>query len=150
MTRALIIASFTALLSFTPARADLFDAAAAGDTTRVLQFVEMGINVDTTDAEGNTPLMWAVGYGHADVVRLLIGAGADVNAAGRIGNTALLLSAQTGATESARLLIDAGATATANDYGTTPEALARGYGHVDMLELLRTAPLAGHQVALAF
>jgi ankyrin repeat protein len=43
--------------------------------------LEFGANIGAKDGHGRTPLHWAATGGHADVVRMLIGAGADVNAA---------------------------------------------------------------------
>jgi ankyrin repeat protein len=55
--------------------------------TRVL--LEFGANVCAKDGHGRTPLHWAATGGHADVVRMLIGAGADVNASSDDGVASL-------------------------------------------------------------
>ncbi|CAK9051210.1 unnamed protein product [Durusdinium trenchii] len=56
-----------------------------------------------------TALMLAAGYGHSNVVRVLIEAGADKNAAVQDGATALMLAAVNGYLEVVRVLLDAGA-----------------------------------------
>jgi hypothetical protein len=55
--------------------------------TKVL--LEAGANAGARDGYGRTPLHWAADAGHADVVRLLVGAGADMSAASDDATTAL-------------------------------------------------------------
>ncbi len=60
-------------------RADaLHDAARAGDIEKVRQLLDSGVPVDTVNQYDVTALMYAAGWGHSDVVRLLIGRGADL------------------------------------------------------------------------
>ena len=54
-----------------------FDFARAGDTKRLLAYVEHGVPVNLTDATGNTLLMLAAYHGHAKTVRELVALGAD-------------------------------------------------------------------------
>ena len=58
----------------------LHDAAKAGDLAETKQLVGMGSNVDERDVAERTPLSWAAGEGHAEVVQFLLDKGADVNA----------------------------------------------------------------------
>ncbi|HEV2722715.1 MAG TPA: ankyrin repeat domain-containing protein [Thermoanaerobaculia bacterium] len=48
-----------------------------------------GANPNAADPNGLTPLMMAAGYGHADMVRLLVAHGANVRLADHHGATAL-------------------------------------------------------------
>lgn len=56
-----------------------FDLARAGETERLLRFVEAGLPVDLVNGSGDTLLMLAAYHGHAGTVRALIGAGAAVD-----------------------------------------------------------------------
>lgn len=66
-----------------PALVDLahqvLDWARAGETERLAAYVEAGVPVDLTDAQGNSLLMLAAYHGHAGAVRALAALGADVD-----------------------------------------------------------------------
>ena len=57
----------------------MFDLAREGEATTLLAYVDGGVPVDLTDAQGNTLLMLAAYHGHAAVVAGLAGRGADVD-----------------------------------------------------------------------
>ena len=52
----------------------------AGDLAEIGRLIEAGANVNVINRLDVTPLMIASGYGHTEVVKLLLEAGADVNA----------------------------------------------------------------------
>ncbi len=54
------------------------DLARAGETERLLAFVDAGLPVDLAGGSGDSLLMLAAYHGHAETVRALIGRGADV------------------------------------------------------------------------
>lgn len=54
-----------------------FDFARAGETERLLAYVEQGVPANLTDATGNTLLMLAAHHGHAGTVDALAALGAD-------------------------------------------------------------------------
>ena len=64
-------------------------AVRVGNIEAVKKYIAMGENLDSKDAEGQTPLCRAVQYGEKDVIKLLIQEGADVNARMNFGDTAL-------------------------------------------------------------
>ena len=63
--------------------APIHEAAMAGDTKRVGQLLDDGVDVNAADAVG-TPLHWALFANQSEMVRLLLSAGADPNVEGAI------------------------------------------------------------------
>jgi ankyrin repeat protein len=59
--------------------ASLFDAARAGNTNTLLQYIRAGIPPNLTNSSGDTLLMLAAYHGHADTVKSLLEVGADAN-----------------------------------------------------------------------
>ena len=55
----------------------------------IKRLIALGVYVDAKDRNGNTPLHWASGNGHADVVKLLIDRGAKVGVRNGRGETPL-------------------------------------------------------------
>ena len=72
--------------------------------------IEEGVDVDSKDEIGRTPLMWAAYKGHVEIIRLLLDHGADVNNR-TYGDyyIALHWAASYGKDESVKLLIERGA-----------------------------------------
>ena len=87
-----------------------------------------------------TALMLAAGYGHSNVVRVLIEAGADKNAAVQDGATALMLAAVNGYLEVVQVLLEAGADKNAAlQDGATALMLAAQNGHLEVVRVLLDA-----------
>jgi hypothetical protein len=72
--------------------AALLMACREGLTDMVRVLVENGVDVNVADADGNTPLMFAVGMGNLEAVRLLLNQGAQVSARNRKGDSALSMA----------------------------------------------------------
>jgi ankyrin repeat protein len=70
-------------------------------------------DINATQPDGMSALFWAVYYGEADMVSLLLDAGADANVQNRYGLTPLIQSSITGNGEIISMLLDAGADANA-------------------------------------
>ena len=88
----------------------LMIAARTGDAKVVETLLARGAAVNATvHNSGHSALMWAVGQGHGDSVRLLVSHGADVDARAKTGFTPLLFAARIGDIESAEVLLAAGA-----------------------------------------
>ncbi len=125
-------------------------AAGCGDQTRVRLMLNSGANANTTDAEGNTPLVLAAQSGWQNCVRTLIQAGANVNCVVRYGQTALLKAVRNGHLACAEELINAGADVNAADqYGNTAlmKALqADTNNNVSSYDLVETLLKAGADV----
>ena len=73
----------------------LYEASESGDlgTVRILN---CGINVDTTNKNGYTPLHVAANYGHIEIARILLKSGAGVNTADSDGKAPVNLAAVSG------------------------------------------------------
>ena len=67
----------------------LHRAAYDGDVALCERIVKAGLPVDATDANGDTPLQWAVFRGRVDAVRTLIALGANPSHADGLGRTPL-------------------------------------------------------------
>lgn len=75
----------------------LLEAAKDGHLFEINQALSQGAEVDAQDANGNTPLMVAIIFGHYDIAKALLEWGADANAQNDAYDTALTLLAQHGA-----------------------------------------------------
>ncbi|KAH9493191.1 hypothetical protein Btru_022174 [Bulinus truncatus] len=70
----------------------LFSFCLNGNKFQVQRLVLLNIDVNCTDAIGNTPLMICAMNRFCDIARVLLEKGADVNITNRHGNSALMLS----------------------------------------------------------
>lgn len=93
---------------------DLFTFARVGDPV-LLQQVDDGYNVNSTNENGDTLVMLAATHGHASLVRGLIARGADVHARNSHGSSPLTSAVAHGHADVAEMLRHAGA-------GTPPSA----------------------------
>ena len=117
----------------------LQNAAMHGDLEMVQVLLECGVDVNTQDYLGNTPLASAIFHNHYDVrvARLLIAHGADPNARSSGGYTLLHRASESGRIEIVHLLIEHGAIAEVkDDEGRTPLDVARGEQHEEIVKLL--------------
>ena len=101
------------------------------------RLIALGVCVDAKDRTGNTPLHWASGNGHADVVKLLINAGADINAKNKDGDTALHRARENNHANVVELLIKEGAkVGVRNKKGEAPLSWAVDKGHTKVVNML--------------
>ncbi|MEO8138418.1 MAG: ankyrin repeat domain-containing protein [Gemmatimonadota bacterium] len=126
-------------------RADLSDAAQAGNTGRLRELLEHNRDfANMPDGGGYTPLHYAAYFGHTDAVRYLIAIGADVASISMdpLRNQPLHAAAGSGHIEIARILLDAGADVNAEQSGQWTAlhgAAQRGFLEVVSLLLERGA-----------
>jgi hypothetical protein len=104
---------------------------------------EVKMTIDAQDGFGQTPLHWAAGRAHADVVSLLLSYNVDVHICDQRGETPLFLAVGNKRSRNTiQLLLEAGAdvNAQASYNGFTPlhEAIwrARSVEHEDIIQLL--------------
>lgn len=89
---------------------DLPQAAVVGDADAVRRLLDLGMPIDTTDAQRCTALLRAAGGGHRAVVELLLSRGADPKLAARTGATALSAAVSMRQVDIVDRLLAAGAT----------------------------------------
>jgi ankyrin repeat protein len=121
-------------------RAELSEAAQAGDASRLRELLEHNRDfADLPDDAGYTPLHYAAYFGHTDVARYLIAIGADVSSISMdpLRNQPLHAAATSGHPEISRVLLDAGADVNAEQSGQwTALHGAAQKGHVEVVSLL--------------
>ena len=94
---------------------ELINAAANGDTRKVLQLLDNGLNVnasfpqDESEFSGMTALLIASLRGYPELVEELIKRGADVNQKRYVGDTPLMFAALSGNVKTVNALVQAGA-----------------------------------------
>jgi len=94
-------------------------------------------NCTTDDEYRHTPLTEAGGYGHVEVVRVLLEGGANVESTNVKRNTALHNAAWNGKLDACRLLLDWGAKVDSlNMWNSTPLHYAAKGGHLSVVKLL--------------
>lgn len=105
--------------------------------------VEAGVDINTVDRLGDTPLMIAADNGQArDVVKYLISKGADVNKQNKLGSTALLYAVNSETPNAYVIddLIQAGADVNAvSKTGNSPLGDAKAIGNQDIIDVLTAA-----------
>ncbi|MDI3528062.1 MAG: hypothetical protein PWR03_2246 [Tenuifilum sp.] len=109
----------------------------SGNIEKVRTLLNLGADPNTCDANGVTPLMFAIQSGNTDVVELLVENGADINAVPYDGNTALHAAISTFNDTIAELLIEKGADINVkNNKKLSPLHLAAWHGLPFLTELL--------------
>jgi uncharacterized protein len=137
--RAWVILVLAAGICLNAAAADdrIANAARSGDFHRVHDLIAAGVNVDATEGDGSTALLWATYHSDVETVAKLLAAGADANAANRFGMTPLLQAARTGDAPVIEALLQGGADLElAHLNGETPLMAAARTGNVDAVALL--------------
>ena len=113
---------------------DLLEAEKNNDVDEVKELVEFGVDINTIDHLGLTPLLSAARYNRIDMAALLIRLGADVQATSIYGHTALMFISDP---EIARMLIKGGVDVNATDEdGDTTLMYASRSNHTQVAQLL--------------
>jgi ankyrin repeat protein len=115
----------------------LSDAVQSGDQEQVRHLLKTHADVNLPDADGTTPLEWAVYNDDLATAQLLLRAGANPSTANRDGVTPLSLAATNRNAGMAEALLKAGADANAKlPGGTTMLMAAARTGNPEMVRLL--------------
>jgi ankyrin repeat protein len=115
-------------------------AARTGDLILLGSELQRGVNPNSRDDRGRTPLIDAVSGGHLEAVHLLLSSGAEVNARTKAGGTALIEAAARGRLSVTRELVKSGADLNVSQrgWGTALETAERT-GHNQIAAMLRQA-----------
>lgn len=117
----------------------LISAAAKGNTVAVLNSLEDGADINSTNSQGDTAVMAATQKNQVDTVRVLIEKGADINIRNNKKDNVLLYAGAEGLLDILKLALQAGAdTSITNRYGGTALIPASDRGHVEIVEELLT------------
>ena len=115
-------------------------AAIAGDTNKVKNQIDAGVDVNYIDSWGLSALSGAASKGFTEIVDLLLEAGADVNIAIPMETTLLIFSVRYDNPDIVKSLINAGADLNAkNSEGMTALSLAKEKGYKEIIKLLKEA-----------
>lgn len=114
------------------------DAAANRDIVTLKKLIAGNADVNAVQTDGSTALLWAVHWGDAEAVDLLLKAGAVVKVANRLNATPLHLAAESGNDVIVKKLLEAGAdpNQTVLSEGETPLMFAARSGNVEAVRLL--------------
>lgn len=116
---------------------ELHSAARDGDTTRVIQLLGKGQDINERDTHSRTALHLAAWAGRTEVVDLLIAQGCQVSAAAIDDTTALHFAAQKGHSDVVATLLQAGVHVDSRTRkGLTALHMAAHGGHIDTVEVL--------------
>jgi ankyrin repeat protein len=115
---------------------EMMSAVKLGDRGTVVELLNRGMDVNTSDIEGNTLLMLAVRENHPELVDLFILQRAKINARNMHGDSALRLAAYEGRLAIVKRLVEAGAQIEME--GWTPLIYATFNGHGEVVEFLLT------------
>lgn len=113
------------------------DEAYNGNINVVKSLINLGIDVNITDASEHTPIMFAAMNNKTDIIKLLLENGANINAISINEYNALMYALMYSAPDSAKLLIKSGIDVNyANSNGTTALMYAAEYNNLDIVKLL--------------
>jgi len=116
----------------------LRQAALEGKTDLAKELIAGGIDVDLSDQEGHTSLMFSAFNGHSVIVLLLLTNGAEIDRRDQLGRTALLYAATGPFPETVKILLDKGADPNIVDAGEhfTPLMHAAAEGNLEVVKVL--------------
>jgi ankyrin repeat protein len=115
----------------------LIEAAKRGDHEALRELISQRVNVNATEGDGSTALLWASHKDDLEGVELLLRARADVNAANDLGATPLWAASMNGSLPVVSRLLQAGADPNrALRLGETPLMIASRAGNPRVVEAL--------------
>ncbi len=119
---------------------ELIRAVRSDDPAAVATLIRHGSDVNAPDANGATPLHWAVYQRDTALVKLLLAAGAKASTVNQFGSSPMQEAATTGNAPVIRLLLDAGANVeSANAEGQTALMAVARTGNIEAAKLLLKA-----------
>lgn len=130
------------------ANENLWDSARTGDERGLKLSLSALADIESTDTDGWTALIFAACHGRESCLALLIASGADLEAKDSQGWTSFMLACVNGHRACLGLLVAAGANVDAKDNdGQTAAMLASRYGHPGIAALIDRIILARKESA---
>jgi ankyrin repeat protein len=118
----------------------LRSASFSGYLSIVRELISQGVNINASESNGWTALMYAAAKGNLDIFQVLLAAGADVNLKERSGETALSKAVYWGHLEIVNLLLSAGAEVNGIDNeGSMPLIQSMCFGRIEIIKVLLAA-----------
>lgn len=126
MTKVILATCMIVIFFTIPANAiDIQTAVVSGDKTKVEQLLNKGVDPNTKDDSGSTPLHYAAFFGDKDMSEILVIRGANVNAQNSDGSTPLHIATAMSNRDVVELLITKGSDVNAQNHdGMTPLSFA--------------------------
>jgi len=122
-------------IAYTPE--SFLDSIQNNDSVVAKLFIQVGMDANLKNQEGDTVLMLAAKTGNTEIVDLLLSKGAQVDAKSSKNNTALEYAASEGRLDIVKILLDKKADINnMNDLGMTPLMCAIDKGHTDVAKEL--------------
>ncbi|XP_046567997.1 ankyrin repeat and KH domain-containing protein mask-like [Haliotis rubra] len=122
-----------------PSLCFVYNASTSGDLSKVkFALSQEQVDIDCKDRIGRTPLMWAAGKGHRDVVELFVKRGANLLLTDRSRSNILHYACAGGHVEVTKYILSQNTVdinSRRND-NRTPVMIAGRWGHRDVVELL--------------
>ncbi len=114
------------------------EAALNGDLSSLRQLTEAGVDINLSDDDGRTPLMFAAFNGHHEIVAFLLEKGAFVDMHDAFNRTALLYAATGPFPQTVELLLknDADPNVVDSDEHFTPLMHAAAEGNIEVVRVL--------------
>lgn len=132
-----LAAVIAATLGSSAYAATVASAARSADVDQVRKLIAAGSDVNATEPDGTSPLLWASYQSSPELVAMLLKAGADPNVANNFGVTPLLQAARNGDAATIQALLEAGAKPeVAQRDGETPLMAAARAGSAAGVKLL--------------
>ena len=117
---------------------EIRQASLEGNNEKVKELLDGGANVNASDQEGHTALMFAAYNGHLEIVRALTESGAIVDQRDLMGRTALLYASSGPFPETVKILLDKGAEPNIVDSNEhfSPLMHAAAEGNLEVVKIL--------------
>ena len=136
-----IIATFISSLGLFANESDtLMNALKNDDINKAKELIMSGVNINTRNIIGETPLMEAAEKGYTEIVELLLNKRVNINISNVKNITALSKAAYNGHTDIVKLLVNADATLNTRDRdGKTALTYAFENEYKDIVKILKKA-----------
>lgn len=137
LTTALLVLALNAGHAMAGVYDDILKATHMSDNTTVVDLLRRGMDINTSDEQGNTLLMIAVRTSNKELVKFLLENRANALKRNRYGDTALMLAALQGHVDIAEMMLER--KVDPNQSGWAPLHYAAFENHARIIALLLTA-----------